>query len=483
MNLTVTSIPFKITLPSGTSLFGITKTRFSKNNNTVSNGTTEYFTEINRTEFDEINSRAGSRFTETFAAPGAGSPKFYKLVGAYNSNSDKKFFPSSLAGAELEQEFAKFNANSSQSPQLNTVVATAVNTVARNQNVPPATVSASLFGSNVSTAQTTQQAAAQPAAAAQPPTPLLPDNFINIPIPNSDASKAVDESLKVQLRYPLTMDGKQDRIKFSVRELKGRTDINVASANTAFNLGKRDLSDILGFVFLPIQPAINDSNGVDWGGTTLNPIQAYAASASLQAATSPGGITGGAAEALRQAAVAFSTGLQSSGYGKAISLYFAQEAVGAQNLLSRTSGAVLNPNLELLFNGPTLRSFSFTFRLSPRSRLEANAVKQIINFFKKGMAVKKANSEVFLKAPNVFEIEYQAGEGNIHRSLNRIKTCALLGCDVDYAPDGTYMTFNDEKRTMTSYQMTLRFSELDPIYNTDYAIGGEFKIEEGEIGF
>jgi len=264
------------------------------------------------------------------------------------------------------------------------------------------------------------------------------------------------------------MDGKQDRIKFSVREIKGRTNINIGSANTAFNLGKRDLSDILGFVFLPIQPAINDSNGVDWGGTTLNPIQAYAASASLQTATDPGGITGGAAEALRQAAIAFKTGLQSSGYGKAISLYFAQEAVGAQNLLSRTSGAVLNPNLELLFNGPTLRSFSFTFRLSPRSGLEAKAVKQIINFFKKGMAVKKANSEVFLKAPNVFEIEYQAGEGNLHKSLNRIKTCALLGCDVDYAPDGTYMTFNDEERTITSYQMTLRFSELDPIYNTDY---------------
>jgi hypothetical protein len=31
------------------------------------------------------------------------------------------------------------------------------------------------------------------------------------------------------------------------------------------------------------------------------------------------------------------------------------------------------------------------------------------------------------------------------------------------------MTFNDEEKTMTSYQLTLRFSELDPVYNTDYA--------------
>ena len=83
------------------------------------------------------------------------------------------------------------------------------------------------------------------------------------------------------------------------------------------------------------------------------------------------------------------------------------------------------------------------------------------------MSVRKANTGVFLKSPFVFDIQYQSGNSE-HKSLNRIKTCALLGCDVDYTPDGSYMTFNDEQRTMTSYQLTLRFSELDPIYNTDY---------------
>ena len=318
-----------------------------------------------------------------------------------------------------------------------------------------------VLGTNLSSAP------AQPDSGAAPPVPLLPRDIL-VSIPDSDASKSIDNSLRVQLRYPLTMDGNQDRIKFSVRQIIGRKNINI-SADKNFNLGERDLSDILGFVFLPILPSISDSNGVDWGGTTLNPIQAYAASASLQMMDAPSGITGAAAEALRQASVAFKQGLDREGYGKAISLYFAQEAVGAQNLLSRVSGSVLNPNLELLFNGPTLRPFNFTFRLSPRSGPEAEQVKKIINFFKKSMAVKKAASEVFLKAPNVFEIEYQSGEGNAHQSLNRIKTCALLGCDVDYTPDGSYMTFNDEQRTMTSYQLSLRFSELDPIYNTDYA--------------
>jgi hypothetical protein len=255
-----------------------------------------------------------------------------------------------------------------------------------------------------------------------------------------------------------------------VKKLVGRKDINELTAGADFSLGENKYSNILGTVVLPVQPSITDSNGVEWGGSTLNPIQAYAASKSMSMIEAPSGITGAAAEALRQSAVAFKEGLDKAGYGKAISLYFAQEAVGAQNLLSRTSGTILNPNLELLFNGPTLRPFNFTFRLSPRSESESVIVKQIIKFFKTAMAVRKAESEVFLKAPCIFNISYLTGIG-LHQSLNKIKECALIGCDVDYTPDGTYMTFNDENKTMTSYQLSLRFSELTPIYNTDYEDG------------
>jgi len=292
-----------------------------------------------------------------------------------------------------------------------------------------------------------------------------------VSIPDSDISKSIDETLKVNLRYPLGINSNdQDRIKFSVKQIIGRTGINI-SADAKFNLGTRDLSKPLGTVVLPIQPSISDSNGVDWGGANLDPITAYAAALSLDIAASGGNIAGEVSRALNSAAEEFKKGFggpNDKGYKKALQVFFAQQAVGAQNLLSRTGGAILNPNLELLFNGPTLRPFNFTFRLSPRNKPEAEQVKKIINFFKKAMSVKKAASEVFLKAPNVFEIEYQSGDGKLHESLNRIKTCALLNCDVDYTPDGSYMTFDDENKTMTSYQLTLRFSELDPIYNTDY---------------
>ena len=38
--------------------------------------------------------------------------------------------------------------------------------------------------------------------------------------------------------------------------------------------------------------------------------------------------------------------------------------VSAQQLLARQTGQIFNPNLELLFDAPTLRSFTFSFKMT-----------------------------------------------------------------------------------------------------------------------
>lgn len=154
--------------------------------------------------------------------------------------------------------------------------------------------------------------------------------------------------------------------------------------------------------------------------------------------------------------------------------WFAGKAIGT-NIFSRFSGAVVNPNVELLFNGPQLRPFNFNFRLSPRSEDEAKQVKGIIRFFKQGMSIRRTPNDLFLKAPNVFKITYRNGQKTAkdglegeHTSLNKIKICALSQCSVDYTPDGSYATFYDEESTMTQYGLSLQFNELEPIFNEDY---------------
>lgn len=293
-----------------------------------------------------------------------------------------------------------------------------------------------------------------------------------------ESNKTEESTVKKRLsainaRYPEDISTKQDTILFRLKEIIGRdftgTDKENEKRDANFTFGIKSLSQPFGSVVLPIQPSITDSNSVDWGNPTLDPLSAFAGRASLAIQTSDQVIEG-VKNQLKIVDKEFKTNY--GAYASALHLFLAQEAIGAQGLFSRGTGAVLNPNLELLFTGPSLRPFNFTFRLSPRSEKEAKEVKKIIYFFKAGMATRRANTAVFLKAPYVFSIQYQTGTSEKglepHKSLNRIKDCALLSCDVDYTPDGTYMTFNDEEKTITSYQLTLRFSELDPVYNTDY---------------
>ena len=68
----------------------------------------------------------------------------------------------------------------------------------------------------------------------------------------------------------------------------------------------------------------------------------------------------------------------------------------------------------------------------------------------------------------MFNIQYLTDGGMQHPSIGRIKECALASINTQYTPDGTYMTFDDEKRTMTSYQIDMTFIELEPLTETDY---------------
>ena len=131
---------------------------------------------------------------------------------------------------------------------------------------------------------------------------------------------------------------------------------------------------------------------------------------------------------------------------------------------------MINPNLELLFESPSLRDFSFTFKMTPRSKSEAIRVRTIIRYFKQAMSVKRSESVLLLKAPHTFRIQYKTSNQD-HPYLNRFKECALTNCSVNYTPDGQYMSYDDSDpngRSMTAYELSLSFNELEPIFDDDY---------------
>lgn len=291
---------------------------------------------------------------------------------------------------------------------------------------------------------------------------------------SSTGAKAARDSYPTSY-YPESLaTTKQDRIRFSMK-VPGTRDITAVSASSGrlSGFGPRTTSSkSLGEVYIAVPSQITDSNTVDWSGSTMNPLQATMASLAInnmrdKSNTNFAKLLSSLQGQVMQNVKNFA---QEKGNRQALQVLLAQEAVGAQGLLSRLSGVVANPNLELLFNGPQLRPFTFNFRMAPRNSSEAKQVKRIIRFFKEGMAVQTTDQDIFLKSPNVFDIQFQSGSSQVHKSLPRIKTCALIGCDVDYTPDGSYMTFNDagEGYPMTCYQLSLRFSEIEPVYASDY---------------
>ena len=151
--------------------------------------------------------------------------------------------------------------------------------------------------------------------------------------------------------------------------------------------------------------------------------------------------------------------------------------INANELLARTQGNVLNNNLELLFSGPTLRPFNFSFNLSARSGDESRNIKKIIRAFKQSSAAQRTPGGLFLAAPNTFKLEFINGKTKkTHQFLPRMKECALLGVTVNYMPENTYMTYDDT--SMVSYKMDLSFRELEPIFNDDYD-----QVDVDAVGF
>ena len=269
--------------------------------------------------------------------------------------------------------------------------------------------------------------------------------------------------------YPATLrqdNSGQDYLKFDMMK-HVPTPLNTET----FAIADRDSNrESIGTVVLPVPAGIQDGVSVGWSQDSLTPLQLAKANVALEA------ITGGVEAGIDELSAQVSKVAGGSGeVGSALAATIAGMASGAGSLLTRATGAVMNPNMELLFTGPNLRTFSFQFLLAPRNDKEAKTVIKILRFFKQGMSPIRSKSRLFLKTPHTFRLSYRNSRGKQHKYLNKFKECALQSFGVNYAPNGSYSTYDDG--IMTAYQMSMTYSELTPIYNDDY--GEAFPAEVG----
>lgn len=238
-------------------------------------------------------------------------------------------------------------------------------------------------------------------------------------------------------------------------------------------------------IILPIPSNIQDGNSVSFGPSSLDGLTGQVANQVLSAfeATRITDITKAGENITTMLQGLTSTILSGPALTYFNNTLAAQAAnipfggnLTASQLLARQTGQILNPNMELLFEGVNLRSFKFSFKMTPRGPREAAVVKNIIRTLKKNMCPSGENS-LYLETPNIFELTYKKGSGD-HPFLHRFKQCALTDMSVNYTGEGVYATYGglekDGGGTPVSIIMDLGFKELEPIYAGDYTddVGG-----------
>lgn len=375
--------------------------------------------------------------------------------------------------------------------------------VSTQETTPPVTVKDDQVETGPENVESPSTAAGQVITADNPVVPVVKKEDDSKDIPTPTPKPKVES---VNLRYPLAnLDVVEDitgitydYIKISIQDWKksigssGKYDENkvfqqsVVDSEGTFT-GKsavsryKETKGSLGTIILPMTNGLGTQNGINWGESNANSIE-------LALAASVGDLLKGVSEAEFKDKLGAAKGVLGRGFETAkgflkegqdqkdgIPALLAGYVIGNTSFVTRQSGITINPNMELLFSGPQLRSFAFQFNFAPRFKEEAEQVRKIIRLLKMHSApVITKTGSIFLKTPKIFQLEYiyngdgsDTADGNTHPYLNKIKPCALRNVSVNYTPDGKYMTYADGG-SMVQTTLTLSFSELEPIYDIDY---------------
>ena len=288
-----------------------------------------------------------------------------------------------------------------------------------------------------------------------------------------------------QLRYPeqLQVNKETDYIRFQFFKYKppfkrGGVGATGYYQTSEGNVGEQTGSEIL--MFMPQD--VSTSMSTSFGGKEITNMAAgtLAAYSNLQNLNIDGvvgnlqaGVAGAGALPSTVGAELVRAGLEATGL---------QENLSINDILGGTAGTILNPNVELLFGGPSLRNIGFRFKMAARSEKEAKSMIRICRAFQhhasasfggEGMLSKEisqvfsgvatavagseqeeepelglsrkeivdniSNSSNFISVPDLCVFKYMTGN-DPNKYINQYKACAITNVDVNFTPDGSYST-------------------------------------------
>jgi hypothetical protein len=237
-------------------------------------------------------------------------------------------------------------------------------------------------------------------------------------------------------------------------------------------------------MYMPEDVASNYSQ--NWGGREFHPIAAAALRSSGQMfgdvadAAKKGGLAGASAAATtgigtmvnsltNQAlggvggtmktltAGAISNALNSSGFAGGIT---------ANDVLASQGGSILNPNTEVLYQGPQLRNFAFNYKMVARNEKESNNIREICQAFKRASLPRALGEgeKNLIGVPHIVKFTFKH-KSEDNKWIAQYKHCAIGSVNITYTPDGTWATYRDGSPVAIILQ--LQFQELKLIFENE----------------
>ncbi len=283
-------------------------------------------------------------------------------------------------------------------------------------------------------------------------------------------------------RYPYDMmDRSTDYMLIESIEYKpsgGMPDFK--STNSSFQRLKTEKAKYN--IVLPMPNQIAQANTVGWGESRISALAGAGynmAAGALDEAGKASGFLASAAAAVNKVKevgkanleAGISVGSEVRNYIRDLAAASAINSVAGTNIRAgdfraRTQGKLVKQKLELWFNGVALIPCSFAWDLTPRDEKEAGVSREIFYKLKQSSAARRTNN-LFLGSPDVWRLSYRKGT-QVHGFLNRFKICALTTVGINYTGSGQYSSYNDSMGTPVHMQLSLNFTELEPIYREDY---------------
>jgi hypothetical protein len=132
------------------------------------------------------------------------------------------------------------------------------------------------------------------------------------------------------------------------------------------------------------------------------------------------------------------------------------------SVLLKGQGFAINPQMQMIYQGISLREFNLSFTFTPKSATDSDTIDTILWLFKNyslptlTSTSSTSTDSLFLVPPAVFSVDFLIN-GKENKYLPKYGDCALLDVGVNYAPNG-FAAFDNGAPVQTT--LNLHFKEI-----------------------